>query len=203
MKRATICLVCSQKVGQGFALINHKRLCKSRVNVNPPAQQEVINQQLQELPDHLESHAHADDPEEQHQDQDIVPEDQDIGPQDPDINPIAQLPQQTQRKSLFRKLSPEVKEAMEFLAMCDTGEGCSREMAQAFLKYHRRKGGPSARLLPKDVRTCWSRVEQVSFMLRTLMCAIDVSIYVCKNVYFMRAFYVSIYVCILCVHFMC
>jgi hypothetical protein len=73
MKRATICLVCSQKVGQGFALINHKRLCKSRVNVNPPAQQEVINQQLQELPDHLESHAHADDPEEQHQDQDIVP----------------------------------------------------------------------------------------------------------------------------------
>jgi len=205
MKRATICLVCSQKVGQGFALINHKRLCKSRVNVNPPAQQEVINQQLQELPDPLESHAHGDDPEEQHQDQDIVP-------QDPDIDPMAQLPQLTQRNRLFRKLSPEVKEAMQFLAMCDTGEGCSREMAQAFLKYHRRKGGPSARLLPKDVRTCWSRVEQVSFMLRTLMCAIDVSIYVCKKcvfyacilcvnlcVHFMFAFYV----CILCVNFMC
>ena len=107
MKRATICLVCSQKVGQGFALINHKRLCKSRVNVNPPAQQEVINQQLQELPDPLESHAHGDDPEEQHQDQDIVPQDPDIDPQDPDINPIAQLT--TSTANAKEKTVPQVE----------------------------------------------------------------------------------------------
>jgi hypothetical protein len=213
MKRtASHCPICSQKLGQGFAFINHKRLCTLRIKVNQQAQQQDNAQHREEREAPLESAAHADDQEDQHQDQDIVPEDQDIGPQDPDINPIAQLPQLTQRKRLFRKLSPEVKEAMEFLAMCDTGEGCSREMAQAFLNYHRRKGGPSARLLPKDVRTCWSRVEQVSFMLRTLMCAIDVSIYVCKKcvfyacilcvnlcVHFMFAFYV----CILCVNFMC
>jgi hypothetical protein len=198
-KRAMICPVCSLEVGQGFASINHKRHCTRRVNVNQQAEQQDPAQHTEERQAPLESAAYVDVPEEQYQDQDIVPEDPDIGPQDPDINPIAQLPQLTERKRLFRKLSPEVKEAMEFLAMCDTGEGCSREMAQAFLKYHRSKGGPSARMLPKDVRTCWSRVEQVSFMLRTLMCAIDVSIYVCKKC----VFYACILCFNLCVHFMC
>jgi hypothetical protein len=184
MKRAAShCPICSQNVGQGFAFINHKRLCTLRVKVNQ-AQQRDTAQHREERQAPLESAAHADDQEEQHQDQDIVPEDQDIGPQDPDIDPMAQLPQLTQRKRLSGKLSPEVKEAMEFFEMCETGEDCSRETLQAFLNYVRQKGGPSARLLPKDVRTCWSRVEQVSFMLRTLMCAIDVSIYVCKKCVF-------------------
>jgi hypothetical protein len=76
MKRtASHCPICSQNVGQGFAFINHKRLCTLRIKVNQQAQQQDNAQHREEREAPLESAAHADDREEQHQDQDIVPED--------------------------------------------------------------------------------------------------------------------------------
>ena len=59
-------------------------------------------------------------------------------------------------------LSLKSKEILSFLATAEKGEGCSREHAQGWLDYHHAKGGPSARLLPKDIRTCWKHVSKVA-----------------------------------------
>jgi hypothetical protein len=48
------------------------------------------------------------------------------------------------------------------LATAEKGEGCSREHAQGWLDYHHAKGGPSAKLLPKDIRTCWKHVSKAA-----------------------------------------
>jgi hypothetical protein len=58
-------------------------------------------------------------------------------------------------------LTPKTQEIIEFLETAEKGEGCSREHAQGWLDYQKRKGGASARLLPKDIRTCWEHVTKV------------------------------------------
>jgi hypothetical protein len=63
---------------------------------------------------------------------------------------------------LRTSLSLKSKEILSFLATAEKGEGCSREHAQGWLDYHHAKGGPSARLLPKDIRTCWKHVSKVA-----------------------------------------
>ena len=63
---------------------------------------------------------------------------------------------------LRTSLSLKSKEILSFLATAEKGEGCSREHAQGWLDYHHAKGGPSARLLPKDIRSCWKHVSKVA-----------------------------------------
>ena len=58
-------------------------------------------------------------------------------------------------------LTPKTQEIIEFLETAEKGEGCSREHAQGWLDYQKRKGGASASLLPKDIRTCWEHVTKV------------------------------------------
>ena len=59
-------------------------------------------------------------------------------------------------------LTSTTREILEFLATAEKGEGTSREHAQAWLDYHHAKGAPSARLIPKDIRTCWKHVSKVA-----------------------------------------
>jgi hypothetical protein len=59
-------------------------------------------------------------------------------------------------------LSPKTLEIVEFLETAEMGESCSREHAQGWLDYLQKKGGPSAQLLPKDIRTCWKHVAKVN-----------------------------------------
>ncbi len=83
----------------------------------------------------------------------------DIPEAQPGVLPAAQraiLPFRT-------SLSLKTKEILSFLATAEKGEGCSREHAQGWLDYHHAKGGPSARLLPKDIRTCWKHVSKVAY----------------------------------------
>jgi len=57
--------------------------------------------------------------------------------------------------------APKTLEILEFLGTSEMGEGCSREHAQGWLDYIKKKGGVSAALLPKDIRTCWNHVAKV------------------------------------------
>ena len=56
---------------------------------------------------------------------------------------------------------PKTLEILEFLATAEMGEGSSREHAQGWLDYQKKKGGASATILPKDIRTCWKHVAKV------------------------------------------
>jgi hypothetical protein len=58
-------------------------------------------------------------------------------------------------------LSPKTLEIIEFLGTAEMGQGCSREYAQGWLDYQKKKGGASATLFPKDIRTCWNHVAEV------------------------------------------
>ena len=62
-------------------------------------------------------------------------------------------------------MSPKTREILEFLETAEMGEGCSREHAQGWLDYQKKKGGQSAQLLPKDIRTCWKHVAKVNSAL--------------------------------------
>jgi hypothetical protein len=62
-------------------------------------------------------------------------------------------------------LTLKTKEILTFLGTAEKGEGCSREHAQCRLNYQHAKGGPNAKLLPKDIRTCWSHVAKVLYVL--------------------------------------
>ncbi len=69
---------------------------------------------------------------------------------------------QRAKEKLRVLFSPKTKEILEFLATAEMGEGCSREHAQGWLDYQKTKGGQSAQLLPKDIRTCWKHVAKVN-----------------------------------------
>ena len=68
-------------------------------------------------------------------------------------------------------LSPRMKEILTFLATAERGEGCSRENAQCWLDYQHAKGGQNAKLLPKDIRTLWSHVAAVLYVMSCFMFA--------------------------------
>ena len=69
---------------------------------------------------------------------------------------------QRAKEKLRVLFSPKTREILEFLATAEMGEGCSREHAQGWLDYQKKKGGQSAQLLPKDIRTCWNHVAKVN-----------------------------------------
>ena len=68
-------------------------------------------------------------------------------------------------------LSPRTKEIVTFLATAERGEGCSRENAQCWLDYQHAQGGQNAKLLPKDIRTLWSHVDAVLYVMICYMFA--------------------------------
>ena len=68
-------------------------------------------------------------------------------------------------------LTPRMKEIITFLATAERGEGCSRENAQCWLDYQHAKGGQNAKLLPKDIRTLWSHVSAVLYVMICFMFA--------------------------------
>ena len=79
---------------------------------------------------------------------------------DPAILPAGQPAMVAFRPWLLLK----TKEIISFLETAEWGEGCSREHAQRWLDREHVKGGPAARLLPRDIRTCWKHVAKVSFL---------------------------------------
>ena len=86
---------------------------------------------------------------------------------DEDMHQGATLPAEEVRRErpegkLLVVLSPKTREILEFLGTAEMGEGCSREHAQGWLNYQKKKGGPNAQLLPKDMRTCWKHVAEVN-----------------------------------------
>ncbi len=67
-------------------------------------------------------------------------------------------------------------EILEFLETAEMGEGSSREHAQGWLDYHHRKGGRSAAVLPKDIRTCWQHVAKVLKNNTDIFCPYQVAL---------------------------
>ena len=62
-------------------------------------------------------------------------------------------------------LLPKTKKILNFLATAERGEGCSREYAQSWLDFQHAEYGQTAHLLPKDIRTCWSHVATVLYVI--------------------------------------
>ena len=62
-------------------------------------------------------------------------------------------------------LLPKMKKILKFLATAERGEGCSREYAQSWLDFQHAEYGQAAHLLPKDIRTCWSHVATVLYVI--------------------------------------
>jgi hypothetical protein len=70
--------------------------------------------------------------------------------------------------AIFKYRSPlgeKSKEILDFLRTAEMGEGCSREHAQGWLDYHHRKGGRSASVFPKDIRTLYEHLAKVCFIM--------------------------------------
>ena len=72
---------------------------------------------------------------------------------------------QRAKEKLWVFFPPKTTEILEFLGTAEMGEGCSREHAQGWLDYQKKKCGQSAQLLPKDIRTCWKHVAKVNSAL--------------------------------------
>jgi hypothetical protein len=72
---------------------------------------------------------------------------------------------QRAKEKLRVLFTPKTREILTFLRTAEMGEGCSRKHAQGWLDYQKKKGGQSAQLLPKDIRTCWKHVALRSSIL--------------------------------------
>jgi len=168
MKRArsqtTMCLQCFQSLGVGFAMNHHKKLCRGlSAGVNSSGLlQQVGNPMETQEPDQMETQEPDQQPEQEQNDQkEHIVADQD--------NQLARGVVETAVRRINRILSPKMKEILSFLRTAEMGEGCSREHAQGWLNREHQKGGPSARLLPKDIRTLWKQVAKVMDAKRGLL----------------------------------
>ncbi len=85
---------------------------------------------------------------------------------DPNDDQVGLLPARVKPRATF---APKTLEILEFLATAEMVEGCSREHAQGWLDYQKKKGGPSAIILPKDIRTCWKHVAKVIWPMFSLV----------------------------------
>ena len=129
----SMCLKCNQLVGKGWAMIHHMKQCRGLTDTSDLAPVEA--------PEHCLM-------DEQNDDQQMILEDL-VDSQRPAMG--------TSRVHF----DPKTLEILEFLGTSEKGEGCSREHAQGWLDYIQKKGGVSATLLPKDIRTCWNHVATV------------------------------------------
>ncbi len=162
MAQLNMCLQCLEPKGRGWAMFHHAKHCRGRSdkpnNFAQAGQQAEANE------------CHTDE----HTDQQLTEVDApvDDARQDrkrrrlelrdcTDLHLVGGQP--SKRKSPV-SIGPITREILEFLGTAEMGEGCSREHAQAWLKYHKKKGGVTSKFLPKDIRTCWNHVAEVKFI---------------------------------------
>ena len=159
MARMTMCIQCGEMIERGWAMFNHAKQCRGRKK--PPNNVGKANQRAKANDGFTDKHTdqlqHDDSEEEPRQGKRQRLEESDCT----DLHLVGQ--QFSKQKSRVT-LGPKTREILEFLGTAEMGEGCSREHAQGWLNYHKRKGGVSANLLPKDIRTCWKHVAEVKFL---------------------------------------
>ena len=151
MSQSTMCLQCFESVHKGWPMLHHKRSCKGKPDKNNFTQS-MATQQCDV--DDLDNEEEGEPLNTQH----------DEGPPSNVcmVQPATLAVAHTPIMPRMYSLTSTTREILEFLAIAEYGEGTSREHAQAWLDYHHAKGGPSARLMPKDIRTCWKHVSKVS-----------------------------------------
>jgi hypothetical protein len=158
MSQSTMCLKCFEPVQKGWQQKHHMRQCTGRPDATnftqakqklEPTKADQPNRELFEV-NAAGDNDLADIDENMHQGATL---------------PAKEVGRQRAKGKLRVFLSPKTSEILEFLGTAELGEGCSREHAQGWLNYQKKKGGPSAQLLPKDIRTCWKHVAEVNSAL--------------------------------------
>jgi hypothetical protein len=157
MSQSTMCLKCFEPVLKGWKQAHHIKQCKGRPDTHNFTQAKAtLQNNVDDLPSQDET------------DVDVPGQDK----REEQVHDMAQggnitthvvggHPTTGQLRVSFH---PKTKEILEFLGTAEMGEGCSREHAQGWLDYTKKKGGASTRLLPKDIRTCWEHVAKVTFI---------------------------------------
>jgi len=152
-----MCLKCFEPVQKGWQQTHHLQQCRGTPDTTIFTQAKTTLQHNQD--DHTNQDDQVDDPGENQ----LADNNQDMH----QGGTIAtdEVGGQRAKEKLRVLFTPKTLEILEFLGTAEKGEGCSREHAQGWLDYHTKKGGPSAHLLPKDIRTCWKHVAKVNSAL--------------------------------------
>ena len=155
MNQTTICLKCFEPVQKGWHQTHHLQQCRGTPDTTNLTQAKTTlqhnidnhtNQELTEVDDPGENQL-ADKDQDMHQGGTIATD---------------EVGGQRAKAKLRLYFTPKTREILEFLGTAEKGEGCSREHAQGWLDYQKKKGGQNAHLLPKDIRTCWTHVSKVN-----------------------------------------
>jgi hypothetical protein len=155
MPGITMCIKCFEPVQVGWKQAHHTQHCKGRP---APTNFTQVKKTLQHPKDDQDTNEQLTNVDDSRQDeQEDEGQDMHLGG-DTAIHEVGVYAAPAQ---LWASITPKTKEILEFLSTAEMGEGCSREHAQAWLDYHKKKGGPSSRLLPKDIRTCWDHVAKI------------------------------------------
>ena len=155
MPHTTMCLKCFEPVQKGWHQTHHLQQCRGTPDTTNLTQAKTTlqhnidnhtNQELTEVDDPGENQL-ADKDQDMHQGGTIFTD---------------EVGGQRAKEKLRLYFTPKTREILEFLGTAEKGEGCSREHAQGWLDYQKKKGGQTAHLLPKDIRTCWKHVSKVN-----------------------------------------
>ena len=166
MAQLNMCLQCLEPKGRGWAMFHHVKHCRGRSD--KPNNFAQAGQQAEANECHTDEHTdqqltevdvHVDDARQDRKRQRLELRDC------TDLHLVGGQP--SKRKSRIA-IGPRTREILEFLGTAEMGEGCSREHAQGWLTYHKKKGGNSSNLLPKDIRSCWNHVAKVKFIQAVL-----------------------------------
>ena len=159
MSQSTMCLKCFEPVQKGWQQKYHLQECKGRPDATNFTQAKTTLQHMREASQPNQELAEVNAPGEI----EMAVQDEDM--HQGDTMPADEVGRQRAKEKLRVLFTPKTREIVEFLGTAEMGEGCSREHAQGWLDYHKKKGGASAQLLPKDIRTCWKHVAKVSSAL--------------------------------------
>ena len=154
MAQTALCLQCSDTFPTGWAFVHHQRQCKGK---RPTKKLRPTPATIQESSDGAgKQDAGAVKATNHDLGQDQSQHVEESTGITADVM-VAQPAILKYRSSLGEKS----KEILDFLRTAENGEGCSRAHAQGWLDYHHRKGGRSASILPKDIRTCYEHLAKV------------------------------------------
>jgi hypothetical protein len=147
LNRSVPCERCGKAFSQGFATINHMKVCVRERNVGITEDVEVQN-------DGVVHHGVEDDGlQEDNSLEEYLANLERNGTLDP-----THMVQYLSWKRV--PLTDEVLEVCKFLRSVESGSGCSDGAARHSLLYAKSLGG-RADLLPKTMETCWSKVAKV------------------------------------------
>ena len=137
MNQFTMCLKCFEPVQRGWQHTHHIRTCNGRPGATNFREAKTTQQ-------HKQEDQRNEEPSEVN-----APDNSQLAVEDEDIHEGAIMPTDgVERKRTNEKLrlllTPKTKEIVEFLRTAEMGEGCSREHAQGWLDYHKKKGSLSA-----------------------------------------------------------